>query len=79
MFVIVGQILLFESPVIEICFGKSGNHHEDNDGDVKTGKDIVEPRKHLFVKSDLSQRAIQIIRDKVSRLSKCRVTFFAYM
>ena len=46
MLVVMWQILLLNYPIFKICFREAGHHHEDNDGDVETGEDVVKPGKH---------------------------------
>ena len=53
MLVIMWQILLLDCPIFKIGFREAGHHHEDNNGDVETGEDVVKPGKHIVeVKSN---------------------------
>jgi hypothetical protein len=42
------QVVRSQFPVVEVRFCKSGDGHEDDDEDVKTGEDIVEPAGKHF-------------------------------
>jgi len=42
------QVVRSQFPVVEVRFCKSGDGHEDDDEDVKTGEDIVEPAGKKF-------------------------------
>jgi hypothetical protein len=53
MLPIIGQILLLNDPIFKVGFRESGDHHKDNDGDVETGEDVIEPI--LELETNLSQ------------------------